>query len=363
MNQNEWVARRREKAKCKIHGLHYDPQLTSGCALCRKEGLAAEPRKKPQLVVMLLALLGVAVVAYRMFGPGSMLFDGSFTVAAETDAPEAAVDRPAVAPLLDPERHRGELESVQGVFSGVERDLLTVRDGLISAFAGLEGALRSRQPTSRGLKAAEELGAWRRRLAEMPPTLQDLRQARQRWVLFEQRYFRPASWLARPVAEDSSDPLVLTAYHGSTQRLLSLLDEGVNEAQRLTDSGEILSDAAPPGSPEAETLRREDWSRYLAEWRDRLAQTRRNLPPRPGAETNSALLLAAQKLEEALSLAAELGGLAEPREFVESPRYGQILSLAGEAQAAFESGFDGSRSGAPAAGSPAAEAPAASPAS
>ncbi len=54
---DHWIKRRQRAAKCKIHGLHYDPELTSGCTLCRKEGLAALPRKKPQMLVMLLSML------------------------------------------------------------------------------------------------------------------------------------------------------------------------------------------------------------------------------------------------------------------------------------------------------------------
>ena len=32
-----WIERRQRMVRCKTHGLHFDPRLSSGCVLCVKE--------------------------------------------------------------------------------------------------------------------------------------------------------------------------------------------------------------------------------------------------------------------------------------------------------------------------------------
>ena len=71
MAENSWAERRGRMVKCKIHGLHYDPEMSTGCTLCLRDAAKTQrPTRPPQLVLILLCLLGMAAILLYIFGPG-----------------------------------------------------------------------------------------------------------------------------------------------------------------------------------------------------------------------------------------------------------------------------------------------------
>ncbi len=316
---DHWTKRRQRAAKCKIHGLHYDPELTSGCTLCRKEGLAAQPRKKPQMLVMLLSMLAIAVILYRVFGPGAIRAE-----ATPVDAEPAAA---AVATRLDPERYRLTIQAVdRALYETPAANLAMMNEQIRIAFLRLSDRLVGAE-SALSLAAADAVNA----LASLAETntfsLETLQQMRADWALARSRHFTRAPWFLYPgKGDDRTDRAALAAYRDVASGLLSLADEGWSLA-------EVLESPPPDNASRDEDAEREQWQSVQTDWRERLTELRQQLPGRPDASADPRILVATQRLEQAF---LSLSSLAAAEKLPGLDRIDQTLASAEQAQQSFD---------------------------
>lgn len=305
-DDKHWIERRQRAAKCKVHGLHFDPRLTSGCVLCRKEGVNPAPREKPQFVVMLLSLLGIAVVLYRIFGPGD--------VTADTPDSEGEVEAAAFvasASKLDADRYRGAIQQVdQALFETPAADLGVTSDQVVTALGQLSREL-NQDPSPKSRAAVEALDELSGRVSGATLDFGFLQVIREDWDRFRREHFGTELWYVRLAAIDErTDRAALTTYRDVAADLSSLMDEGTNRAV------EAATPLAPNViDPEFQARKLEEWRGFQSDWRRQIEGLKSRLPSRPDANTDPRILLAAQRLEQAFSQAASLAsasGLPAP---------------------------------------------------
>lgn len=305
-DEEHWAQRRQRAVRCKIHGLHYDPRLTSSCALCRKEGLATAPRQKPQLVLMLLSLLGVAVILYRIFGPGAVSAASDSRPAPAAPA-EVTVGAAATA-RLDPAHYRASIEAVeQALFESPADSLPDIRDQIVFALRQLRSDLAAGLDNAAEAAAIDELA---NAVAADVFSLARLGGVRQEWARLRSRTFLSVPWFVAPGRIDGrTERAALVIYRDVASNLYSLLDEGADRAESL------LTPPAPNTfDAEVQARSREEWRSYRTDWRQRIDDLRRELPPRPAASADPQVLLAAQRLEQAFARATSLAAAELPPE-------------------------------------------------
>ncbi len=312
--QEKWFERRQRMVRCKTHGLHFDPQLSSGCVLCVKEWSKLLPQRAPQFTIVLLCVLGMAVILYQVFGPGRTV-----------GGPLIVEEEPAEDPRLDPEPYRPVIETLEtGLFTTVEdrRDLADAATSFAAAARQLAGRIQRLDPSHAGTasavamlgaSASEELG------------FAELERLRDNWLRLRRHQYLSADWFRSPVAEGSARDRVMLAEHREVARgLRALLYEAAAEAQSIADSED--------GS-EGQEL----WREFAADWRRRLDELWSGKPQRPSAAAASQYLIAIQELERAFqgtrTLASDLGLVngSDP-----GARFDEVVRLVDEAENAFD---------------------------
>jgi len=301
-NQENWIDRRQRMVRCKIHGLHYDPKLSSGCALCRKEGrLAPPPRRRPQMLVLLLALLGLAGILYRIFGVG-LEASADVRVAPALHWPQTNVVK------LEPEQYRAALEAMEGALFAVSgNDFSLIAASVLDAEHGLARQIREREPSERQA-AADDFDELAKTIDLDGFNYPELQRVRVGWARLRTQHFRTVGWFTRRI--DSDDTAVLVAYQDGASRLAALIGEARSEALALADPSPSW---ATREEIAARAERDERWRGYLTELRSRLREIEKELPQRPGTQASADLMMAVQKLEQALrqtGSAVGAGGLA-----------------------------------------------------
>ncbi len=313
MSNQNWLERRRQAARCKIHGLHFDPQLTAGCALCRKEGLLTKKHRGPQLVILLLALLGMTVVAFRMFGPngglGTRLGLPRTLTTATTEPPSAP--SPALV-KLDSEDFRNTLQDLEGaLFKPQTTDLDTAGTEIDVATDALSAQLLQQNPAD-AQEVARAISILGDDANLSPFTLGQLEKIRARWLRLRQRHFQPAPWLTVPETSPAAlDPAMVLAYREIASRLVSLIQLGATEARTTSSTPPVPANAT-------ESL--ETWRELTGSLREEIEKLRERLPQRPGPQAPTTLLVVIQDLEQTLGqlkvlAAADLAILPDSEQF------------------------------------------------
>lgn len=321
--EQDWAKRRQRIVKCKIHGLSYDPEMTSGCVRCRKEGLDTQPRQRPQLVILLLALLGIAVIAYRIIEAEratSVLFDAN-------NEPAVVDTAGSSSSSLDAEAYRQPLQAIDhALFEASASDLNAISDQIASTFRQLSWELEDN--TSPEASAASQ--AINDLTADIGETisLDSLQELRIRWSQLRRQHFGQAQWYAVVDRTDRrTDRAALTLYHSVTSSLASLLSEGADLAQSLAEPVAInLVD------PEDQARKAEEWRVFQSDWRQQITELKKQLPARPDARSTPEILVATQRLDQAFSKILSLTNGSLPSEAHLDEAHGAIEN----AQRAFE---------------------------
>lgn len=320
-DEEHWTVRRQRMVRCKVHGLHYDPRLTSGCAKCRKEGLIAAPaREKPQFLPLLLLILAIVLVIYSVFLPGFR----KRGVVQEELVPETLT-----AHKLDPDGYREKIEKVEtALYDNPATNIpLMVDDARLALTALAEGLNASPHHIGqRAAKDADELKAHLPEDSELA-TVEGFEQARAEWPAFRSRYFSTVSWF-RPLlnADKNDDRVKLAAYRDLAGDLLALVGEGSARAEELS------SERIPSWEDQERPTR--EWQRYREEWLGRVEALRSQLPGRPGIRADSEVLIATQHLEQAFSEAKSLAGTK--LDSATASRFEAALSLSEKAHRSFD---------------------------
>lgn len=255
---------KRRTVVCDIHGLRFDPELSSGCARCRREGLI--PRNRPRFLPLLLAILAFTLIAARLVT--AILNDRNAPPAEPTIARDGDAD-----PRLDPDPYRDGLERVDRALypeSTVDFSLLASRAGSESESVAASLDADGHETVAAAFRDfAVDLGT-----ADLDT--RGLGDARDRWFTLKQRHFLPADWMATPAPRPADDPALVSAY-----------------ASFAADLERLLIDASASDIGD-------DWMARL----DAL-ETRR--PPKPPFGADSALVFADRALSDSLAAARRAG--------------------------------------------------------
>ncbi len=285
-NEDNWAKRRRRLTKCKKHGLHFDSELTSGCALCRKEGLITGPeRSGPQFLVLLITLLGLAILAFSL---ANRIQENRSRAEAEDEGAVASSNK------LDPGLMRREIEAMERAVgetpeAGLENAGIQIRSAAQELYAAIDrlGPEGSR-PT---LLALED---WIQGIPEEGFSPSDLRSARSTWKRIASRGFNSAPWWSSTGSPTQDDGrVILLAYRDAAEALVALADEG---------AAQVAAYATP------ELQGDDGWSSFSEDWLLRIEGVGKRLPSRGNLGAESRFLAGVQDLRNALSRLTRLAG-------------------------------------------------------
>ncbi len=288
MVDTSWAERRRRMVKCKIHGLHFDPEMSTGCTRCIREAAKAVPKRPPQLVVILLCLLGMASILFYIFG---VQRDG------DARALDLGVATSSNFPIerLDPEPFRPAIEALEiSLFQtpiDETDDLLIVSSDIASQAAYLSTRIIEIEPTEGGT-VADLVARLGQAVPSVQVTLTDIERARGQWLRLREQRMRPATWFYQPSQSGTStDAISVADYSDIAAGLRSMLEAGSAEVQALNDPtlGGIGSDNVS-----------DRWRTFTRDWRQDLASLESRVPARPSAKADGKKLAAIQDLEQAL---------------------------------------------------------------
>ncbi len=146
---------------CPDHGLHYNPETSSGCVLCNREKRSG-PARLLILVVLAGVLIGTVHLCLRQEPAAASGSPAASAVPVET-APSADPLEPASA-RLSPVPYRPQIEELEAVLyrespPGAEEFSRVVALGL-----ELAESIRRREPPRRAGAAVAQLLAWAARL-------------------------------------------------------------------------------------------------------------------------------------------------------------------------------------------------------
>ncbi len=323
MADTSWTERRRRRLKCKIHGLHYDPDMSTGCTLCLRDASKAQPTSRPpQLVLILLCILGMTAILFYIFGPGRTATTGGIDLGVASDPASAATK-------LDPEPYRVPVESLETALFRTTidetEDLLVVGGDIQSAADDLSAAILRDEPRE-GLAAADLIARMGQAIPPDQVVLADIQRARTQWQQIRKQRFQWVDWFARPSTAETERVTTSTAdYSDVASSLRALIEDGLAEVESLSDPAATLPEDDPA----------ERWRVFAGDWRQQLNSLRSRIPARPDSQADGRILAAFQDLEQALSLARTLassGGLPS----VSDTRFDEAINAALRAQQGFD---------------------------
>ena len=318
---DSWAERRGRIVKCKPHGLHYDPEMTTGCTLCLRDAAKNRQRatRPPQLVLILLCLLGMAAILLYLSGQNQATPLLDLGVAVESEAVQK----------LDPEPYRGSILALESVLFRTPLDetydLLVVSEEARAATEELSAAILRNEPIQ-GLDAADLIARMGQAIPADQVAVTDVDRARLQWTRLRQQRFQEAPWFSPPAGPGEPTTLATSEYSNAASSLRALLEDGAAEAAALNDPGDAL---AGDGDP---VFR---WQVYARDWLGEIQDLERRLSARPSADAANELLIAVQELERALSQARALATSAQPPD-VTDPRFDEAITAALRAEQSFD---------------------------
>ncbi len=320
MAENSWAERRRRMVKCKIHGLHFDPEMSTGCTLCLRDAAKAQrPTRPPQLVLILLCLLGMAAIL--------LYISGQDTTAGNIDLGIAS-DPAAAVPKLDPEPFRSAFEALETALFltplDETEDLLIVSSNIRSATDELSSVILRDEPVH-GLTAADQIARMGQAVPLDQVVVADIQLARNQWRGIRRQRFLPADWFSEPSAIAARPEASASEYSEVASDIRVLIEDGATQIEALS---------APSGIPgEDDPAFR--WQTFARDWQDQLDSLESRLPSRPGAGANSELLIAIQDLEQAIRLARAIASSPQPPSATDN-RFDDAVNAALSAQQGFD---------------------------
>ncbi len=322
MAENSWAERRGRMVKCKIHGLHFDPEMSTGCTLCLRDAAkAGRPTRPPQLVLILLCLLGMAAILLYIFNSG------------QADSPDfidlgVAANPSTTAPKLDPEPYRAPVENLETALfrTPIDEtdDLLIVSSNVQAAASDLSSAILRAEPVD-GLTAADLIALMGQGIPTDQVALSDVERARTQWTRIRKQRFLSADWFSEPSAAGATLDTSIADYSDVAAGVGALLEDGAAEIVALNDPADTF------GEDDA-TL---GWRTFARDWLEQIDSLESRLPARPAAGAAGELLAAIQDLEQALNLARALASSAQPPSATDS-RFDDGVSAALRAQQGFD---------------------------
>ncbi len=225
--------------RCEIHGILYDPELTSGCARCRKRGF--RNASAPKFLSLLITLLALTVVgAYVINGALSTLKAEDPLATTEVDSFEvddATGDR---ASIMDASPFEANVRAIESaLFDPAETDFAIIADRVASEAATLASAMRRAETSS---DVTTIIGDFAVEARDTVTSIDSLQHVRDRWIRLREAVFRPAPWMASGVASAGIGRLAVQAHLDIVQALVSTALSASDSTASGDESGDDVAD-------------------------------------------------------------------------------------------------------------------------
>lgn len=286
-------AGRRRLVSCKKHKLHYNPDLHSGCVLCRKENLlGARPPERP-ILRWLGLLLVVAAAGWYLFGR----------------APEATVPLAEASGAMAPDPYREHITLVDNLLFGGDElapadagQAARALEAMITMITRREaipgGGPAELSPRGRGGVDGLDALAARLRVDTRGAAL-DARPLRASWsslrveLFGDQEWFRSRMGGSVAAADPELDAELADDLAAVASSIAAVIDGARSTLAALPDA--LEAEAAPA------------YASWATAWDDQLQSLVSELPPPPSAEADAALGLAHRQLDLTIATLARLG--------------------------------------------------------
>ncbi len=252
----------------------------------------------PQFIMVLLCLLGIALVAFQIFGPALYRDEGE-EITDTFPGDEDQDDQAQSGVRIDPESMQSQLIRLEiALFEPSDTDSFEdVVNGLIFEIDRMSELLKSSQEARQEALAAdlEELSA---SIKADEFRLEDLESVQTKWIQLRGRSFQSAKWFRRPATLKPSSEVTFAVYRDAADELLRHIGSGITEAEDTIEENEGI------GNLERDQLARRDllsrWQESAQEWQAELESIGELLPDRPDSSATGDLMEAIYRLETAI---------------------------------------------------------------
>ncbi|MEM1202369.1 MAG: hypothetical protein AAGN66_04000 [Acidobacteriota bacterium] len=276
----------------------------------RYRRIDVEDRRSPHGFVVLLCLLGMALVAFYLFGPKLVFEDDVEVDDFARVGPEDAGAAAEVDVVLDPSPFRDPLVSLEdalfdvpaasdGSWRAVAEEVAVASDQMVDALR------RGGEPSQ--LNAADELRAMTSGARSADFDFEGLSDLRGAWFTWRRETFTAAPWLkGAPALRQDRDPAFGAAYRQAALDLQTLVEDALTEIELVADPED------PTPGADARRGRQEAWRAFAEGWTADVDRLRSALPDRPDPSSPTGLLSAVARLRTSFERAQALGAAPTP---------------------------------------------------
>lgn len=252
----------------------------------------------PQFIMVLLCLLGIALVAFQLFGPA--LYKDESEDITDTFPGEELEEQIGPGVRLDPDLMQSQLIRLEvALFDPAPASSFDeIVSGLIFEIDRMSEFLKS----SRELRQealANELDAMAGVVRADDFKLNDLASIQQQWLQIRAKSFQSAKWFRRPARLKPSAQATFTVYRDAADQLLRHVGGGITEAEDTIEENEGIGTLEQDQVARRELL--SQWQESAEEWQLELKSIEELLPDRPDASASGEILEALHRLETALA--------------------------------------------------------------
>jgi len=291
---------------CEIHNLHFNPQETWGCALCRREAGTVQKKGGNRIIA---ALVGFVVLV----AGATYLWQRRSVSPVETPqiAPGGTLDEEQTAGVspqrlaLDPSAYRPTIDRIESVLYQEKPPDYADISGIVRAGRELAEEIRKRESHLISSAACLQIITWSASVdqSDVGYAAPNLADARSSWESLRSNTFRNATWfrsagpdtaLAQSPRPARVDPEIVQQMEECIRGIRSLGEAGQPESDAI---GEILGEV---DDPESREIRRK-WLSWAQSWGGRIRAVSAKLPKHPGTDADVNVVMAYQSMNRALS--------------------------------------------------------------
>lgn len=252
----------------------------------------------PQFIMVLLCLLGIALVAFQLFGPALYRDDGE-EITDTFPGDDGQDDQAPPGVRLDPEAMKSQLIRLEiALFEPSESDSFEdIINALIFEIDRVADFLKSSQE-ARQEALTVELEDLSASIKADDFKLEDLESVQVKWLQLRGSSFQSAKWFRRPATVKAGAEATFAVYRDAADELLRHIGSGITEAEDTIEENEGIGNLERDQLARRELLSR--WQDSAQEWQAELESIGELLPDRPDSSATGELMEAIYRLETAI---------------------------------------------------------------
>ena len=305
---------KRHSVACQRHGVRYNPELTEGCVLCRREQNTESSSRAPGIGWKLGLVLGLVALSVwsLQWGRGTVTAtDPETDVADRGLLQELAANssgRVGASAKLAADPFRSEIEAIESILYQGKPSEIQTADRASGALVKLGHRVSEGQPRLLAIEVSREVIFLAARIggeADAGYSVLDLHSARSRWEQLRDERFVRTNWF-RSSSESidrvqtpeppKRDPRIIAAMENVASDLDGLVAQGRSQAMAF---GEPYVDAPERSRALGRLVDR--WSAWSRGWSEDVRRVGIRLPAQPPLDADSRVLQAYNDLGAALA--------------------------------------------------------------